>query len=440
MPPAAPPPISSHLVFMPFVGGPGRVAAPQEVASMRVACSPSCTEADCEEVLFAAAFRSPSCVMFTSFLSAATRTVPVVSVTSNCVRSLEIGSTRMQFTCTLIMVDVPTDTLPCSRPRDVPSYFTIDSGRIRTADPVASSSATNPGLVSNTSPGKMEIESATSAPFTHTPPLLCTTADGASSAISESGKRTTNVHDMKVRKNTRRPVGNFPMNPVKMLAGANRMVYWLSGCAPDKHFGASHLPYRERSISGILAGRCCEGCPVNMQANPTPNPAIEIRDVSYVLPNGETLLSGLNLRVERGETLVLLGRSGSGKTTTLKLINRLLTPASGDVLVNGKSTAESDVIRLRRSIGYVIQDVGLFPHYTVERNIGIAPQLEGWAPREFSAESKSCCSWSDSKPVCASVIRINSQAGSGSESASRGLWLQIRRSCSWTNLSERSTL
>ena len=119
-----------------------------------------------------------------------------------------------------------------------------------------------------------------------------------------------------------------------------------------------------------------------MQANPTPNPVIEFRDVSYVLPNGDTLLSGLNLRVERGETLVLLGRSGSGKTTSLKLINRLLKPASGEVLVNGKSTAEGDVIRLRRSIGYVIQDVGLFPHYTVERNIGIAPKLEGWsAPR-----------------------------------------------------------
>ena len=119
-----------------------------------------------------------------------------------------------------------------------------------------------------------------------------------------------------------------------------------------------------------------------MQANPTPNPVIEFRDVSYVLPNGDTLLSGLNLRVERGETLVLLGRSGSGKTTSLKLINRLLKPASGEVLVNGKSAAEGDVIRLRRSIGYVIQDVGLFPHYTVERNIGIAPKLEGWsAPR-----------------------------------------------------------
>jgi osmoprotectant transport system ATP-binding protein len=82
--------------------------------------------------------------------------------------------------------------------------------------------------------------------------------------------------------------------------------------------------------------------------------------------------------VQRGETLILLGRSGSGKTTTLKLVNRLLTPSGGEVLVNGVRTAESDVIRLRRSIGYVIQDVGLFPHFTVERNIGIVPRIEGW--------------------------------------------------------------
>jgi osmoprotectant transport system ATP-binding protein len=90
------------------------------------------------------------------------------------------------------------------------------------------------------------------------------------------------------------------------------------------------------------------------------------------------LLSGLNLEVQRGETLVLLGRSGSGKTTTLKLVNRLLTPTGGEVRVNGAPTAESDVIRLRRSIGYVIQDVGLFPHFTVERNIGLVPRIEGW--------------------------------------------------------------
>src|SRR5258706_3645665 len=111
----------------------------------------------------------------------------------------------------------------------------------------------------------------------------------------------------------------------------------------------------------------------------SPNvPVIEFRDVAYVLPNGQTLLSGLNLKVQQGETLVLLGRSGSGKTTTLKLINRLLTPAGGVVFVNGASTANSDVIRLRRSIGYVIQEVGLFPHYTVERNIGLVPRVEGW--------------------------------------------------------------
>ncbi len=107
--------------------------------------------------------------------------------------------------------------------------------------------------------------------------------------------------------------------------------------------------------------------------------AIEFRDVSYSLPGGQRLLSGINLQVQRGQTLVLLGRSGSGKTTTLKLVNRLLYPSSGEVRVNGIVTA--DVIRLRRSIGYAIQDVGLFPHFTVERNIGLVPSIEGW-PKE----------------------------------------------------------
>src|SRR5271166_2893719 len=115
-----------------------------------------------------------------------------------------------------------------------------------------------------------------------------------------------------------------------------------------------------------------------MEHNLPDDPVIEFRNVAYVLPNGQPLLSGLNLQVQRGETLVLLGRSGSGKTTTLKLVNRLLTPSSGDVWVNGAPTANCDVIRLRRSIGYVIQEAGLFPHFTVERNIGLVPKLEGW--------------------------------------------------------------
>jgi osmoprotectant transport system ATP-binding protein len=116
-----------------------------------------------------------------------------------------------------------------------------------------------------------------------------------------------------------------------------------------------------------------------MERTSTNDPVIEFRDVAYALPGGQQLLSGLNLQVQSGETLVLLGRSGSGKTTTLKLVNRLLTPTGGEVRVNGASTAESDVIRLRRSIGYVIQDVGLFPHFTVERNIGLVPRIEGWS-------------------------------------------------------------
>jgi osmoprotectant transport system ATP-binding protein len=108
-------------------------------------------------------------------------------------------------------------------------------------------------------------------------------------------------------------------------------------------------------------------------------PAVEFRNVSYRLGDGHALIHGLNLDVQHGETLVLLGRSGSGKTTTLKLINHLLRPSDGEVRVDGRSTQEWDVIRLRRMIGYVIQEIGLFPHFTVERNISLVPQIEGWA-------------------------------------------------------------
>src|SRR5450631_3801554 len=116
-----------------------------------------------------------------------------------------------------------------------------------------------------------------------------------------------------------------------------------------------------------------------MSNSPNAGPAIEFRNVEYRLNNGTTLLRDLNLEVQRGETLVLLGRSGSGKTTTLKLINRLLTQSAGAIYVDGRALHEWDVIRLRRMIGYVIQEVGLFPHFTVARNIGVVPQIEGWS-------------------------------------------------------------
>lgn len=108
--------------------------------------------------------------------------------------------------------------------------------------------------------------------------------------------------------------------------------------------------------------------------------AIEFCQVSYALAGGRRLLSGLNLEIHAGETLVLLGRSGSGKTTTMKLINRLLEPTQGEVRVEGKATTDWDPIRLRRRIGYVIQEIGLFPHLSVEENVGVVPRLEGWSP------------------------------------------------------------
>ena len=112
--------------------------------------------------------------------------------------------------------------------------------------------------------------------------------------------------------------------------------------------------------------------------------ALEFRDVSYSI-GGNSILSHLNVRVEAGSTLVLLGRSGSGKTTALKMLNGLLFPTSGQVLVEDRATTAWDLIQLRRSIGYVIQEVGLFPHFTIGENIGLVPRLNGWPPERVTA-------------------------------------------------------
>jgi len=105
---------------------------------------------------------------------------------------------------------------------------------------------------------------------------------------------------------------------------------------------------------------------------------VEFRDVSFAVNDGQPIIDQLNLDVRGGETMVLLGESGCGKTTTLRLVNRLLTPTSGRVRVEGKATTEWDVIRLRRRTGYVIQEAGLFPHFTVEENVALVPSLEDW--------------------------------------------------------------
>jgi len=125
-----------------------------------------------------------------------------------------------------------------------------------------------------------------------------------------------------------------------------------------------------------------KGLSIEMNAKPMalPNSVIEFRGVTYRVPlaNGHALVSDISFAVHAGETLVLLGRSGSGKTTVLKLTNRLLLPSDGQVLVSDRSTSDWDPIRLRRGIGYVIQEAGLFPHFTVAENVGLVPALENW--------------------------------------------------------------
>lgn len=110
---------------------------------------------------------------------------------------------------------------------------------------------------------------------------------------------------------------------------------------------------------------------------------IRLRKVSKTFDNGKTYaIRNLSLQIEDGETLVLLGSSGSGKTTTLKLINLLIIPTTGIVEVDGKNVLEQDVIKLRRSIGYVFQHIGLFPHMTVAENIAIVLRLEKWPVKQ----------------------------------------------------------
>src|ERR687895_645722 len=112
------------------------------------------------------------------------------------------------------------------------------------------------------------------------------------------------------------------------------------------------------------------------------NLLVQFKNVSVSLSNNP-IISDLNLTVERGETLVLLGESGCGKTTTLKLVNRLLQPSSGEVVVEGKATTAWDPIALRRHIGYVIQEGGLFPHFTIAQNVALVPSLSGWDERRI---------------------------------------------------------
>jgi osmoprotectant transport system ATP-binding protein len=110
---------------------------------------------------------------------------------------------------------------------------------------------------------------------------------------------------------------------------------------------------------------------------------VEFRNLSYKMGD-RTILADINLQVTAGETVVLLGRSGSGKTTLLKTVNRIVEPTGGQILFEDKPVSEWDPIKLRRRIGYVIQDAGLFPHTTVAQNVSLVPRLEAWPEEKIS--------------------------------------------------------
>ena len=123
--------------------------------------------------------------------------------------------------------------------------------------------------------------------------------------------------------------------------------------------------------------------------------SVSFSEVSFARPGQDPILDGFDLAVDEGEIVAIVGRSGAGKTTILKLVNRLLLPSSGAVLVKGRDTRAWDPIELRRRTGYVFQDVGLFPHLTVEENVRIVPRLEGW-----DAEAWGCSLNGAGRRVC----------------------------------------
>ena len=134
----------------------------------------------------------------------------------------------------------------------------------------------------------------------------------------------------------------------------------------------------------------------------------------------EPAVRDLSLEVPAGEICVLVGPSGCGKTTAMRMVNRTVEITEGDILIDGTSVKEREPSHLRREIGYVIQQIGLFPHVTIADNIATVPSLLGWNDDRVEARITSCWSWSGWSPRCATAIRPSSRAASSSGSGSPG--------------------
>jgi hypothetical protein len=175
------------------------------------------------------------------------------------------------------------------------------------------------------------------------------------------------------------------------------------------------------------------------------SPAVAFDRAGYALADGRWLVRELTLEVGARETVVLVGRSGAGKTTALKLVNRLLDPTAGEVRVGGRATVGWDPVALRRRPGWVIQEVGLLPHLDVRRNAGLVPELLGWERERIDARVDellaltSSWRWSGSRPrSSARAGRTSSRADSASVSGWPARSLRILRSSSSTSPSARS--
>ena len=156
---------------------------------------------------------------------------------------------------------------------------------------------------------------------------------------------------------------------------------------------------------------------------------IRFDHVSKTYPGGTRAVEDFSLTVERGSTTVLLGTSGCGKTTLMRMVNAMVTPTSGAVFVRGANVADEDPVRLRRSIGYVLQEGGLFPHRTIADNIATVPRLEGAGKKESRERALSSWSWWAWTRRWQIVTPPSCRAGSVSARGSRGRWRTARTSC-----------